>query len=79
MSSNIPYSHDRKIKIRLRWFEHYEQISRNTAATARYFGIARSSFYYWYGRYKKDGIKGLRDLSRRPHRIQYQIPQDIIN
>lgn len=79
MSNNYPYSEEKKVKIRLRWIDYHKNVIGKIAPTCRYFGIARSTFYYWHARYKQYGVEGLRELSRRPHHIQYQIPQDIIN
>ena len=31
-------------------------------------GISRPTFYRWKRRYRDQGIKGLKDLSHRPHR-----------
>lgn len=69
---------DRDANIRLRWIEHY-QLTNNVAATARHFGISRGTFYRWVKRYEKYGEKGLAELSRRPHKINWQIPQQIVD
>jgi len=61
---------EKEILRRQRWrlgiIRHYEEVSKNAAKTARYFGISRAIFYRWYNRYRKDGVEGLRDYSRRP-------------
>jgi transposase len=31
------------------------------------YGVSRKTYYKWMGRYKQKGIKGLSDISRRPH------------
>ena len=51
---------------RLGIIHHYEEVTKNKAKTARYFGISRAIFYRWYDRYQKYGAEGLRDQSRRP-------------
>lgn len=51
---------------RLGIIRHVEEVSHNVAKTCRYFGISRSCFYGWYGRYQKEGEIGLKDRSRRP-------------
>jgi transposase InsO family protein len=79
MTNRFPYSQESKMKVRLRWIQYHENIVRKIAPTCRYFGIARSTFYYWYRRYKRNGVEGLKDLSRRPNHLNYQIPQGIIN
>ena len=56
----------RLIEQRLAIIRHAEEVSKNTAKTCRYYGISRSIFYYWYRRYQKEGIEGLRNHSCRP-------------
>lgn len=68
---------DRQTKIRLRWIQHYEQVTKKVAPTCRYFGISRGTFYLWYHRYMSLGINGLKDKSSRPHKIKRWLPKDI--
>jgi len=35
------------------------------------YGTSRKSYYKWNNRYKKKGIEGLLDVSKRPHNIKY--------
>lgn len=69
---------DRGANIRKRWMEHY-QLTQNVSATCRHFGIARLTFYRWHKRYQRLGEQGLAELSRRPHSLNWQVPQDIVN
>lgn len=69
---------DRRARTRLRWIEHYEQVTRKVAPTCRYFGITRTTFYRWYHRYMSLGAEGLKDRSCRPHHIRYYVPRDIV-
>src|SRR5260370_35449257 len=39
----------------------------------RTFGISRKSGYKWKARFEREGRRGLRDLSRRPHRSPREI------
>jgi hypothetical protein len=50
----------RRQRWRLGIIRHYEEVSKNAARTAHYFGISRAIFCRWYNRYQKDGIEGLR-------------------
>ncbi len=53
------------------WLEHYETHERNVAATARHFGISRSTLYRWIARYDPASPrKSLRPRSRRPGRVR---------
>ena len=68
---------DPRAKQRLRWIEHYENVTKQVAPTCRYFGISRGTFYIWYHRYLSLGIEGLKSKSSRPHKIKRWIPQDV--
>lgn len=68
---------DLQIRLRLRWIEHYEQITKKVAPTCRYFGISRGTFYLWYHRYLSLGMDGLKDKSSRPHKIKRWLPKEV--
>jgi len=68
---------DLQVRLRLRWIEHYEQITKKVAPTCRYFGISRGTFYLWYHRYLSLGEEGLRDKSSRPHKIKRWLPKEV--
>jgi transposase len=57
---------DRQQKHRLAVLRHAEEITGNVAATCRYYGITRQTFYTWQRRYDTDGVEGLKDRSHRP-------------
>jgi hypothetical protein len=46
--------------------------NRNMAALCREFGISRKTGYKWMERYEAEGLVGLKDLSRRPHKIPHE-------
>jgi transposase InsO family protein len=56
----------RKIKHRLAVLRHAEEVTGNVAATCRYYGISRPTFYKWRERFEEHGEAGLRDGSSRP-------------
>jgi transposase len=56
----------RQINLRLKIINHYLDVSSNAAATCRYFGISRQTFYKWINRYNKYGEIGLYDRSNKP-------------
>lgn len=68
----------RKVKARLRMLHHAQRISGNVSQTCRFFGVSRTVFYIWRQRYEKQGLAGLRDQSRRPHRIRFRVPPEIV-
>lgn len=69
----------RKVKARLRMLQHAQRVSGNVSQTCRFFGVSRSFFYIWRNRYEKNGLAGLRDQPRRPHRIRFRIPPEIVS
>ena len=62
----------RKIKHRLAVLRHVEEVSGNVAATCRYYGISRPTFYKWLRQYEELGEEGLRDRSSRPRTCPHQ-------
>ncbi len=69
----------RKAKARLRMLQHAQRISGNVSQTCRFFGVSRALYYIWKERYEKHGVAGLRDLPRRPHKIRFHIPPEIVS
>lgn len=49
----------------------------NKRELCRRFGITRSKGYKWLGRYRSEGVAGLADHSRRPHRSPRQTAQAV--
>lgn len=64
-------------RLRLRWIQHYEQVTKKVAPTCRYFGISRGTFYLWYHRYLSLGSAGLQNKSSRPHKIRRWLPKEV--
>jgi len=68
----------RKVKTRFRMLQHAQKISHNVSQTCRFFGISRAQYYIWLRRFEKQEMEGLRDRSRRPAKIRYRIPPEVI-
>jgi transposase-like protein len=62
----------RKIRHRLAVLRHAAEVTGNVAATCRYYGISRPTFYKWLRRYEELGEDGLRDRSSRPFHCPQQ-------
>jgi transposase len=62
----------RKIRHWLTVLRHVEEVSGNVAATCRYYGISRPTFYKWLRQYEEFGEEGLRDRSSRPRTCPHQ-------
>ena len=69
----------RKMKARLRMLQHAQRVSGNVSQTCRFFGVSRALYYIWKARYDKHGVAGLRDMPRRPHKIRFHIPPEIVS
>jgi putative transposase len=41
------------------------------------FGIRRHTGYKWVRRYTKEGLLGLQEKSRAPHRCPHRLPEDV--
>lgn len=57
-------------KVRLKWIDYYNRKGKNARATCRHFDISPSLFYKWLNRYKKIGLLGLEEKSKKPHRLR---------
>jgi transposase-like protein len=51
----------REVRRRLAIIQHAEEVTGNVAMTCRYYGIIRTVYYRWLGRYREQGVDGLRD------------------
>jgi transposase-like protein len=68
----------RKIRHRLAVLRHAEDVSGRVAATCRYYGISRPTFYKWRNRLDEDGKQGLRDRSSAPLNSPKLTSSDIV-
>jgi len=68
----------RKVRHRLGVLRHAEEVTGNVAATCRYYGISRPTFYKWLHRYEELGEAGLRDGSSRPHYCPHETRTEIV-
>jgi transposase len=72
LPNNKALSHVRSVQLskeakhRLGIIEYYLK-TRNVSLTCRHFGICRSYFYKWHGRYNPKYISSLESKSTRPH------------
>jgi len=59
----------KEAKHRLNIIEYYLNC-HNVSLTCRHYGICRSYFYKWYGRYNPKYLISLENVSTRPHRVR---------
>lgn len=65
-------------KLRLAWLDYYQTHGRNAALTCRHFGIAKSCFFKWKGRFELQGPSGLEAHSNRPSNVRHPTtPPDV--
>lgn len=66
----VPTPLSKEAKIRLKWVDYYHSHQNNARLTCRRFGIHHRSFYRYYDRFQKLGLKGLENLSQRPKHVR---------
>jgi len=66
---------DKIQKTRLAWIELYQKI-KDAGIVCRRCGISRPTLRKWLQRYKENGIDGLTEHSRRPHKIVKKVSTD---
>lgn len=66
-------------RLRVEWMVFYETVAgRNAAATARYFGTSRESFYRWYRRFGGGNVRALEDQPSVPKTARSWQPDPLI-
>jgi hypothetical protein len=67
-------------RIRLGWFRKAEELG-NVAAACKYYGIARSVYYYWHERWLASDkqLTSLYDLPRTPHSHPKDADEDTVS
>lgn len=69
----------KEAKHRLKIIDWHKSHGNNSSLTSRHFGIGRMTLYRWLKRYKRIGIIGLNELSKKPKRFrQSKIPWQVI-
>ena len=58
---------------------HYAESIGNVRKACRYFGIVRSTFYFWQSRYRKFGDDGLVNRRRVAHNHPNKTPPEIVD
>jgi len=67
----------RILKARESWIQSYLDLG-SVSKAARRCGIPRSTLYRWINRYKQNGLEGLQDCSRKPHKLaKIKVSEDL--
>jgi len=70
----------KQAKLRLKWIDFYLANNTNSRLTCRHFGIAHSTFYRYYNRFKLSGLSGLESRSHRPLNVRQPLtPTPVIS
>jgi len=70
----------KQAKLRLVWIDYYHSHGNNARLTCRHFGIAHSTFYRYYERFKIQGLSGLEARSHRPAHVRQPLtPRPIVD
>jgi transposase len=68
-----------RAKYKIKVIDWHKKHGNNVSLTARHFGIGRMNLYRWLKRFKKYGIIGLNDYSRKPKNVRKPaIPWDVV-
>jgi putative transposase len=70
LAAHPPMELSREAKVRLAYLDWHRLHGDNISRTCRRFGISRTTFYRWQGRYRPDALAVLEDRSSCPHRRQ---------
>lgn len=65
------------MELRSKFILAASQPGANVSQLSRDFGVSRTNAYKWLARFKSEGLVGLKDRSRRPHRLT-EISGDIV-
>jgi putative transposase len=67
---NLEINLSKEARLRLSWFEYYEEHQRNARLTCRHFGISPQTFYRWLRRYDSHHPRTLESRSHRPQKVR---------
>ncbi len=64
---------DERMRFIVAWLEG----ELSVAELCRRFGVSRKTGYKWLARFEEEGAEGLRDRSRRPHRLARAVAPEV--
>lgn len=70
----MPWAERNLVSLREEFVRVAETTELTMSELCRRFGLSRKTGYKWVGRYRAEGRAGLRDRSRRPQRVRFQVP-----
>jgi putative transposase len=73
----MPWKEHGVMEERFRFIEEWRSDDWSMAELCRFYGVTRATGYKWVSRYEADGLAGLSDLSRAPHRHPNAISTEV--
>jgi len=73
----MPWMETVAVEQRMRFIADCQDGELSMAALCRKYGISRRVGYKWLDRYRQEGVEGLKDRSRAPHRHPSEVPAEI--
>lgn len=73
----MPWKETSAMSERIEFIREAQESGRNISSLCQQYGISRTTGYKWLGRYREEGVNGLRERSRRPHHNPNQTPKEI--
>jgi len=74
----LPWKETCAMKERLQLVSMYETGRYKVAELAKQFGVSRKTAYKWLGRFAQEGLAGLEERSRAPHRHPNATPLEMV-
>lgn len=74
----MPWRQTDPVLERTRFVLEAERSGWSISELCRRYGISRPTAYHWIRRYQAEGLAGLEDRSRRPHRSPKETPAEVI-
>lgn len=74
----MPWRQTDPVLERTRFVLEAERSGLSISELCRWYGISRPTAYQWMRRYRAEGLTGLEDRSRRPHRSPKETPAEVI-
>lgn len=73
----MPWSTETPMEQRMKLIEAWKARVFSDVELFEHFGVSRKTGYKWIGRYEEEGVEGLRDRSRAPHRCPHRISEEV--
>ena len=73
----MPWMETAPMNERMRFVTDWERDLYSMVDLCQRYGVSRKTGYKWVDRYERDGVEGLRERSRAPHRCPHRIAPEV--